>query len=307
MARRSRTRRPYAGLPRPPAGTYDPSIDATERAAVRGYGDLSRDTRRAGTRAQNDFNIGLEDIGRVRDYGIADLTRTGARTGEDIAQQGGEIAQNYERGFADIGQQRTRATEDHSSALANLQRRYQLLGNSQSQAANAAGLGRGGALQQALRKRTANQALDQQPIDQGFNRQIDDLKTAETRLGENRDQAVAMLDRSRTRAGEDLSTQGFRLTQQYGSGESRYQAGSNPWVDAWMKKNPGQAPPGGPIDTGFEGQRLGLGYQRGAEDRATQVRRGGRELNAYQQDLIPVRYYSAAGLNPYTPRKRRRR
>src|SRR5688572_13697732 len=40
---------------RPPPGTYDPALDAQERAAGRGYEDLQADTLLHGGRAETDY------------------------------------------------------------------------------------------------------------------------------------------------------------------------------------------------------------------------------------------------------------
>jgi hypothetical protein len=301
MARRKRS---TGSLPRPPAGTYDPAIDAAERAAQRGYGDLQSDTSRDSTRAASDFGIGLSDITQTRDYGLADILRGKTRAGEDINAQGGQIAQDYSRGLADLLTARTRGGEDYRSSVATLDRNYQQLGGHQGQATAAAGAGAGGALAQALQKRTANEAIQRAPIDTNYNRFTADSAQAETRLGQNRDEAVAQLDQARQRGIEDYGTQQDRLTTQFGTGGSSYQGG-NAWADAWLGKNPGAQLPG-TTDNGLSGQRLSLQFQRGSEDRSTGLARGGRELNAYQQDLIPTRYYAAAGLTPYTPPKRKR-
>lgn len=329
MAKRSRTRSP---LPRPPVGTYDPAIDASERAAQRGYRDLRTDIGTANTRAASDYAIGLSDIGRQRDYGMADLLRSDTRGREDIGTQRADLERNYGRNVDDVNRSygrnladlltsRTRGTENYNADVQTLGRNYVRLGQGQGQGAAAAGVSAGGALAQALAKRTENEAIDRKPIDTNYSRFMADSNLTESRLGEDKttslgrlaeDRTVGLgqLDTAQTRLGEDIATGRQRLTDQYGTGESTYKGG-NPWVDAYNAKaaaegRPAYTPPG-MVDSGSAGQRLSLDYQRGSQDRATQLQRGGRELNAYQQDLIPTRYYGAAGLSSYTPPKRRRR
>lgn len=273
---------------------------------MRGYGDLQADTATGATRAASDYGISLQDIGRQRDYGLADILRSSTRAGEDVNRQGGQIQQDYSRGLADLLTARTNANTDYQSNVATLDRNFAQLGRHQGQSAAAAGVSAGGALAQALQKRTTNQAIERAPIDTNFQRFNDASNLTQTRLGENRDQSLAQLEQQRLRSIEDNQTASDRLTSQYGTGQSSYQAGSNPWADAWLAKNPGSKLPGGPIDAGTAGLAASLSFQRGAEDRTNTLARGGRELKAYQQDLIPTRFYSAAGLTPYTPPRKKR-
>lgn len=296
-------------LPRPPFGTYDPAIDAAERAAKRGYGDLQADVSRGNARAASDYAIGLEDIGRQRDYGLADLLRQETRSGQDVGIEGARIEQDYRRSLADLLTARAREGQDYGVNISNLRRNYINLAGQQNEQAAVAGMDRGGALMQALQKRTENEARDRLPIDLAHERFGNDSLTAQGRLDENRNQAVAALDLARRRSGEDIGTARQRLTTEYGTGQSTYKQGTSPWVDAWMRANPGKPLPAGvgPRDYGVAGQRLSLQYQRGGEDRSTTLRRAGRELNAYGQDLVPTRFFSASGLTPYTPPRRYRR
>lgn len=298
---------PAVGLPRPPSGTYDPSIDASERAAQRGYHDVQSDTSKQNVRSAADFSTQMQDIGRQRDYGLADILRSETRGGQDLATQRTGVERDFGRGMADLLTARTRGTEDYNASVGTLNRNYQRLGSSQAQALTAGGAGGGGAFEQAQAKRTANQAIDRAPLDANYGRFMADSQQSQQRLDENHTQAVAALDLSGQRAGEDIGTARQRLTAQLGTGESTYKPGSNAWADAWLAKNPGQQLPGGPHDVGYAGLSAALSYQRGNEDRATNVQRAGRELNAYQQDLVPTRYYSAAGLTPYTAPKRKKR
>src|SRR5688572_7192595 len=81
---------PFQAPSRPPPGTYDPSLDAAERAAGRGYGDLQQDLERAQGYAYTDVfdpRIGsiaqlgrdrddtLQDLGLSKDRSLFDLTR----------------------------------------------------------------------------------------------------------------------------------------------------------------------------------------------------------------------------------------
>jgi hypothetical protein len=150
-----------------PSGLYDPSLDYQQQAASRGVQDLSADTTLGNARLQDDYNLGL-----------------GQNT-EDTQYGQGQLDTSHTRTLADIAQARGRANEDYGLATAALTRRYGILGGQQGEAANAAGVGEGGALIQAQQKRTANQAIDQAPIDLGHNRTLADLATQEGRTNED--------------------------------------------------------------------------------------------------------------------------
>src|SRR3954466_9226666 len=54
--------KPFVPPTKPPPGWYDPSLDAQQRAAQRGLGDLEQDTEKSQTRATSDFNLGNQRI-----------------------------------------------------------------------------------------------------------------------------------------------------------------------------------------------------------------------------------------------------
>jgi hypothetical protein len=172
---------PFAAPERPPPGTYDPSIDAQVRASGRGLGDLQQDTGIANQRGQDDFLTGQGELQRALDRRLADAGTERTRHHSD-----------FEQLLGDIGTARTREGEDYGTSLANLGRRYDQLGTSQAERATAAGfVPGGGALQQALEKRMANQAIDRQPIDTSHTRAGQDFaeREANARNLENRDVA----------------------------------------------------------------------------------------------------------------------
>jgi hypothetical protein len=129
--------------PRPPAGTYDPALDAARRAATRGYGDVKQDTRLAGTRAAEDFQFGQDDINSA-------YVRTG---------------------------------EDYAANTAMIRRQYDILAGRQQEQANVSGVIGGGALMEAATKRQANQAIEQAPLDTSYARAGQDRDLSIQRLG----------------------------------------------------------------------------------------------------------------------------
>lgn len=168
---------------KPPAGYYDPALDAALGAAQRGYGyqqaDYARDfgSDGAGGRAFNDYQLNL-----------------------------GHLTQGRDNALADIGTGETRATEDHTTALANLALQYQRLGRQQSEGDRRAGVTSGGLLAQQQQIRAANKSRDQKPIDTAFNRQMADYSTGRTRVGQDFDWNSGQLGLGYQRGQEDAST-----------------------------------------------------------------------------------------------------
>lgn len=308
MAVRSRARKlptrgftPFAAPTNPPPGTYDPALDAQQRAAERGYGDLLQDIERQRGYDYTDVydpRIGsIAQLGRNRDDTLFDLTRSRDRGMEDLGTWRGrtlqdllqgftrgteDISRQYTRGFEDIGQARTRGTEDYQASVEDLQRDYQRLGGRQTQQARAAGV-RGGAAQQAAAKRQANEAIDRRPLDVGFRRFEDDLSRDFTRMGED-------TTRSRSRLDEDYNIGTGRTEEDYGRGTQRlgedYETGTS-------RTN---------RDYELGVEREATNYGRGEEGRNVQQYRAGRELGEYRLDTGNQRFFQATqgGYEPPT-------
>lgn len=135
MARRTRKFTPYRP-PTPPAGSYDPALDAQLAASRRGLSDLQNQIGTAQARDVTDYGSALANLGTQRDYQMQDL-----------------------------GTARTRGTEDYNRNVAMLTRKYGIQANNQFQQAANAGVVRGGALLQSAAKRLANQTIDREGID----------------------------------------------------------------------------------------------------------------------------------------------
>lgn len=146
---------PFSTPDRPPPGTYDPSLDAQLAASGRGLGDLQMDTGIANQRAQDDYTL-----------------------------QSGELQKRLDAALADAATGRSRQHQGYEDALAGLDRSYSQLGQHQAGAANQAGVYSGGALQQALQKRMANEAIDRKPLDQNEAAQLADYNTNVGRLNQ---------------------------------------------------------------------------------------------------------------------------
>lgn len=114
-----------------PTNWYDPSRDIEAAAGKRGAEDK------------------LNELGRNRGYAESDFTE----------------------GQEKIGRERAYQNQDYQNALKTLAESFKRLGVRQAESANAAGVYSGGALLQAAAKRSANEALRKQPLEQAHARQ----------------------------------------------------------------------------------------------------------------------------------------
>lgn len=194
----------------PPPGSYDPTIDVQLGQAQRGYGDLGTDY--------------------TKDWGELG-TALGGRQGTDFKTARDRLGIQGGWQNSDFDQQKTRLGEDYGRSIGDLTRQYGRLGNNQRQAAAAAGVAGGGALAQALRKRTENMAYDRQPIDQAFSRGNTDIDTNRSRFNEQQGWQTTDLTNTYTRGNEDALTalgRAGRETTQFGIDASKlanYSAG----------------------------------------------------------------------------------
>lgn len=136
---------------KPPAGYYDPALDAAERASGRGLGDLRIDTDTANQRAGTGY------------------LQTTQRAGEDYGTFTGRIG------------------EDHATNSGLLARRFRQLGQQQAGAAvsqGVAGVG-GGTFAAARAARQENQGIEQKGLDTGRDRSLADALRARDRLSED--------------------------------------------------------------------------------------------------------------------------
>lgn len=166
MAKKRKGFTPFKAPVNPPPGTYDPSIDAQVRATGRGYEYMQEDFPVNKARAQDDYLTATQNDQTDYQNALGDLTQT------------------HDRSLSDLLMGRTRGTEDYNASIAGLDRSYQRLGGRQAQSAAAAGVSGGGALAQALAKRTANEATDRAPIDTNYNRFLSDSQTQEGRANQ---------------------------------------------------------------------------------------------------------------------------
>lgn len=171
MATRRRRFTPYRP-PTPPAGSYDPSLDAQEAAARRGLVDLRGDLGTQQARDVTDYAMGQDELSRAR-----------YRNQSDIQSQ---MIGN----FQDIDTQLNRTAEDEQRQTQLLNRQFGILGRNQLQAVNTAGVIRGGALLQAAARRAENQGIEQQSINQAAARRHEDLSRQRQRVEQEGARAI---------------------------------------------------------------------------------------------------------------------
>lgn len=171
---------PYVAPAAPPAGTYDPALDAQLGAVNRGYQYTLQGLDTQGSRSEEDYGQQTHALTTGRDQSLADLLRGHTRAGEDFDRTGARLG------------------EDHTTNLESIGRNYQRLGVAQAGAAVQAGVAtQGSTLANALRARQENQGLDTSAENRSFGRASDDLST------------------SRAREGEDYGTQTSRVSSYY--------------------------------------------------------------------------------------------
>lgn len=181
---------PFHAPTRPPAGTFDPTIDAQVGATNRGLLDLVQDTEKQGGRNFSDYTLGLADVAREQQRQTAD----------------------FDTGLG-------RANTDYGTNTQLLGRRYTQLGQAQAGAQAAAHLSGGGTGLAAQMARAQNQGVEQGALDTTIQRYRADDQVNRTRLSENVTQQRSQLGLSYQRSGEDLTTQlgrGQREAAQFG-------------------------------------------------------------------------------------------
>jgi hypothetical protein len=180
-------RRPALAPTSPPPNYYDPAIDAQVRASGRGLGQLLADTSTARLRGANDYTTARGDVFRQRDQGLSDLLTS------------------YQRGQQDSQLGESRLRQDYGTQIQGLQRGYARLGGQQAQQAAGAGLGSAGVFAQAAAKRAANEAIDQAPVDTGFNRGLADMLSSRSRATQDYGTNVGRTTDAASRAAGQLS------------------------------------------------------------------------------------------------------
>lgn len=153
------------GLPPPPVGTYDPTIDYNAGASQRGFENQRDDASTAYSQGKEDYGLDLGDITRNRD-----------RTNENLSTQ------------------KFRLNEDYATATKELGRQFGILGRQQGERAAQQGVTSAGLLAKSAGVRGENQQREQAGLDRTRMRGLVDINTEWNRNNENFDQAKTRLD-----------------------------------------------------------------------------------------------------------------
>jgi hypothetical protein len=145
---------PYVTPSEAPQGSYDPQLDTQGETEQLGYG-LTTD-------AYDEGNV---------------------EAGQDYTNNIGDINRNYAQTLSDLQTQHQRNEQDYATQTQDLGTSYQRLGSSQTQNANAAGVGSGGALVAAMQARQGNQATAQSKLDVARQRTNENILTAGQKAG----------------------------------------------------------------------------------------------------------------------------
>jgi hypothetical protein len=199
------------GLTGPPAGSFDPALEAQRRAAQRGMHDTLQDTASERHFGEVDLTQALRDI-------HTSSARRRQKLGIDFGRSTEKLGRDYERGNERISNEESdtklkgeRTNADFVTKLADIGRQFGELGHRQGEASNAAGVNDEGTSAAAAAARARNQQLAEAPIHTAQDRLNQDLYTALTRLGtsrsqltQDRDTALGQLEQDRGIAGSQL-------------------------------------------------------------------------------------------------------
>lgn len=155
----------------PPQGTYDRALDYNSSAAQRGYNQTFNDAQTAYEQGQQDYGLGLGDLTRSRDYNLQDL-----------------------------GTSQDRLQGDYGINNAELHRGYEILGHQQAEGAAQRGVTSAGLLGKSAATRNANLGWDQNKLDVGLARGLQDVRTQRDRTNTAFDQGKTRLDLGNVRA-----------------------------------------------------------------------------------------------------------
>jgi hypothetical protein len=189
-----------APLPGPPAGSYDPALDAELRAAQRGYGDVQADTELATSRAAQDYGLGTDTIRRDTSRSLQDIATARANELAGYTQSTGNELADYTQSMAN-----EQAGYDRNTAL--LSRQFQQLAGQEAQGARQAGVLSGGIALLSAAKHDSNQQVEQQGYDLSHGQAVAGMnlthQQAVAAANLAHEQALAGYDTATSRTGEN--------------------------------------------------------------------------------------------------------
>lgn len=151
----------------PPFMSFDPALEAEQRALERGLENLLQDTHREKKYAKQDAQTSLHDLKVQKRRGLQDLRQQKSRGVRDIATRTTDVNTSADRQRADFG-----------SRLTNLIHNSAVQGDQQFQAANAAGVLDASTTEASAAARAGTLARARAPIDTGLQRVGEDQTTA---------------------------------------------------------------------------------------------------------------------------------
>lgn len=200
-----------------PAGTYDPALDAQQRAAQRGAGYQVQDTERDRERLDTAYKVGVDQSNTQRGWSLADQLTGKTRTQADLTKGHG-------RGKVDLATALTRSREDTRRLSDDLSRNIGELGDAQTGKIASGAFADAGSIRAAAGKRGETQAREQGNIDQSQQRFESDNSLAGSRLDEDYSSGIARSDEDYNtgvgRTNTQFDWQNGGLAQQYGYGVS---------------------------------------------------------------------------------------
>lgn len=179
-----------------PAGTYDPNLDASARAADRGLLYGTQDAERDKERLSTSYVAGKDSADTQQKYSLADLL-SGKNRGE------ADLLTGKNRSLADLLTASTREGQDYGRLSGDLARNYAELGAGQTATASKGAFVDTGSIAAAGAQRAENQGRDQGVLD-----------LSHSRFGEDN-------TRDTGRVNEDYNTGFGRMEEDYGTGVER--------------------------------------------------------------------------------------
>lgn len=248
----------------PPAGTFDPGLEAQVRAAERGLLDLIEKTRLEGRRESHDTREARILLERKVRQGRSDIDRNRGYAIKDAGTQREGLGVNFARDLQDLAIAKQRGEEDYQKALTDMQHRYARIGAEQSQASVSQGTDSVGVEAASAAVRGANQSADKSEVDTAHRRAEEALALEDARTREDLARRLGLVDEGLGRELTGYGVQAHRLG----------------------------------LDQRTQRNRLHLEAARNRLDRRTNLSHAKREYGIYATDVAQQAYYQAHQLNP---------
>lgn len=254
----------FPELVTPPAGTFDPGLEAQARASQRGLLDLIEQSHLEGHRQHVDVGQKRRELRRDLRYGREDIGRNRSYAEADAGYQRGQLQTNFARDIEDLSIAKQRGEDAYQRTLVDLQHRYSLAAQNQQSAAIQSGTSESGSATASDAVRAANQGHDTAEVNRQHTEGLEDLARREGRLQQDYGTSMGRLGEGLSRRLTDYGIQGQRLGQ----------------------------------STRTAAHALSLAAHRANVDRLTKLSHAKREQGIYQTDVTQQAYYQAHQYNP---------